>query len=184
MRLGIFLPNWIGDAVMATPALRALRNHFGTDAHLVGIMRPYVAPVVEGTTWLDELLFYRKSLGFSELGWWRSTARLRAAKLDQIVLLTNSTRTAMMAGFSGARERIGMAREGRGWLLTRPIRQPIDPKSGLPIAAIDAYLHLASALGCPPESPRLELATTEADERAADAAWQSLELPDGNQVVV
>lgn len=184
MRLGIFLPNWIGDVAMATPALRALRNHFGPSAHLVGIMRPYVAPVVEGSPWLDELLFYKKSLGFSELGWWRATARLRAAKLDQIVLLTNSTRTAMMARFSGACERIGMAREGRGWLLTRPIRQPIDPKSGLPIAAIDAYLHLSAALGCPPESPRLELATTEADERAADAVWQRLELPAGDQVVV
>ena len=163
---------------------RALRNHFGPSAQLVGIMRPYVAPVVEGTPWLDEILFYRKSLGFSKLGWWRATARLRAAKLDQVLLLTNSTRTAMMARFSGARERVGMRREGRGWLLTRPIRQPTDPKTGLPIAAIDAYLHLASALGCPPEPPRLELATTEVDEHAADAAWQRLELPEGDQVVI
>ncbi len=30
MRIGVFLPNWIGDVVMATPALRALRQHFGS----------------------------------------------------------------------------------------------------------------------------------------------------------
>ena len=55
MRLGIFLPNWIGDVVMATPALRALRNHFGPEAHLVGVMRPYVAEVLAGSTWFDEV---------------------------------------------------------------------------------------------------------------------------------
>ena len=184
MRLGIFLPNWIGDVVMATPALRALRNHFGPGTHLVGIMRPYVAAALEGTPWLSEMLFYEKSYGLSELGWWRATNRIRAAKLDQILLLTNSTRTGLMARLSGAGERIGMASESRSWLLTRPVKQPIDPRSGLPIATIDAYLHLASAVGCPPESPRLELGTTAADEQAADGAWQRLGLPAGDQVVV
>ena len=48
MRLGIFLPNWIGDVVMATPALRALRKHFGAEACFVGVMRPYVAEVLAG----------------------------------------------------------------------------------------------------------------------------------------
>ena len=53
MRLGVFLPNWVGDVVMATPALRALRKLVGTEGQLVGIMRPYVAEVLAGTTWLD-----------------------------------------------------------------------------------------------------------------------------------
>jgi lipopolysaccharide heptosyltransferase II len=184
MRLGIFLPNWIGDVVMATPALRALRNHFGPDAHLVGIMRPYVAAALDGSPWLNEMLFYEKSYGFSELGWWRATSRLRTAKLDQILLLTNSTRTALMARLSGARERVGMATDARSWLLTRPLAQPLDPQSGLPIATIDAYLHLASAVGCVSEPPRMELGTTAADERAADDVWQRLGLPSGDRVVV
>jgi heptosyltransferase II len=184
MRLGIFMPNWIGDVVMATPALRALRNHFGPDAHLVGIMRPYVAAALEGTPWLSRQLFYEKSYGLSELGWWRATSRLRAEKLDQILLLTNSTRTALMSRLSGARVRTGMTSEGRSWLLTNPIKQPIDRRTGLPIATIAAYLHLAEALGCPPESPRLELGTTAADEQAADAVWQRLGLPVGDEVVV
>jgi heptosyltransferase II len=184
MRIGIFLPNWIGDVVMATPALRAIRDHFGPDAYLIGIMRPYVAPALDGTTWLNDTLFYTKSYGFSELGWWRVTARLRAAKLDQILLLTNSTRTALMARLSGARQRIGMAGEGRSWLLTRSIAQPIDERSGLPIATIDAYLHLASAIGCAATSPRMELGTTAADECAADDVWQRHGLPAGDRVVV
>ncbi len=37
MRIGVFLPNWVGDACMATPALRALRAHFGSDAEMLAI---------------------------------------------------------------------------------------------------------------------------------------------------
>src|SRR5271157_3917085 len=53
MNIVIFLPNWVGDAVMATPALRALREHF-PDARLIGVMKPYVAGVLKGAPWLDE----------------------------------------------------------------------------------------------------------------------------------
>ena len=44
-RIALFLPNWVGDVVMATPALRALREHFQAD-ELIGVMRPYVADVL------------------------------------------------------------------------------------------------------------------------------------------
>jgi heptosyltransferase-2 len=89
-----------------------------------------------------------------------------------------------MARLSGAPERVGMGREGRGWHLTQSIPQPVNPRTKLPIPTIDAYLYLATALGCPTESPRLELATTMADEQAADLVWQRLGLPAGDQVVV
>ena len=46
MNVAVFLPNWIGDAVMATPALRALRNRFAGDT-LVAVVKPYVAGQVE-----------------------------------------------------------------------------------------------------------------------------------------
>lgn len=184
MRLGIFLPNWIGDVVMATPALRALRDHLGGDAHLVGVMRPYVAEVLAGTNWLDESIVYRKRSSRPELSMGRAILQLRAARLDAVLLLTNSLRTAWMAWRSGAPQRIGTATDRRRWLLTDRIAQPSNALTGLPLAAIDTYLHLAARLGCPPQSPRLELATTAADEQAADAAWQRLGLPPGRQVVM
>ena len=58
MRVGVFLPNWVGDVVMATPALRMLRQWLGAEGELIGIMRPYVSDVLAGTTWLDEQLVY------------------------------------------------------------------------------------------------------------------------------
>ena len=54
MSIGIFLPNWVGDVVMATPALRAMRRHFGAQYWLVGIGRPHLADLLSGTDFLDE----------------------------------------------------------------------------------------------------------------------------------
>ena len=59
MKIGVFLPNWIGDAVMATPAIRALRNHFGPSAEMLGVARPYVAEVLAGTSWFDDWVYYQ-----------------------------------------------------------------------------------------------------------------------------
>ena len=184
MRLGIFLPNWIGDVVMATPSLRALRKHFGPQAHLVGVMRPYVADVLAGDEWFDERVLYTKHWGHPEHSAFQAIRRLRTARLDQILLLTNSTRTALVAWLSGAPERVGIGGFGRRLLVNRLLPRPIDFESDLPLPTIDTYLYLATALGCPPEPPRLELATTPADERAADVAWQRLNLPPGREVVV
>ena len=53
-----------------------------------------------------------------------------------------------------------------------------------PLPTVDGYLRLAGVVGCGPESPRLELATTADDERAADRVWQQLNLPPGDRVIV
>src|SRR5207247_4929043 len=55
MNIAIFLPNWVGDVVMATPALRALRQHF-PQARIHGICKPYVAGVLEGAPWVDTVM--------------------------------------------------------------------------------------------------------------------------------
>lgn len=182
MRLGVILPNWVGDVVMATPALRALRKLAGTDGQLIGIMRPYVAEVLAGATWLDRQIVYQKSARFGLPG--RSViGDLQSAELDQIVLLTNSWRTAWMAWRSGARRRIGFRGQGRSLLLTDRIRLANDT-DGVPLPTMYGYLQLAEAAGCPPETPQLELATTADDERLADAVWKQLQLPPGERIVI
>lgn len=184
MRLSIFLPNWVGDVVMATPALRAIRRHVGPQAHIVGVMRPYVAETLAGTSWLDEVVLYRKRTDQPELKQKKLQRELRDASLECALLLTNSFRTAWIAWRSGARERIGFGGNWRSWLLTRALRLPAQASGSEPVPTIDSYLLLASALGCPPEPPRMELATTAEDERAADAVWKQLDLPPGEKVVV
>jgi heptosyltransferase-2 len=173
MRLGVVLPNWVGDMAMATPALRALRRKF-LDGRLIGVLRPHLTDVLAGTNFLDELIFHDPRSDRAELRSRAVAGRLRAAHLDVVVLFTQSLRTALLAWASGARRRVGFVRNLRGWLLTDRLHQPRVRGGWLPSPVLDDYLRLAYALGCAKESPRIELATTPADERAADAAFQRL----------
>lgn len=184
MRLGVFLPNWIGDAVMATPALDSLRELAGPAGRMVGVMRPYVADVVDGLGYFDRNVFYKPKAKQPELQGRAVVAALREERLDAVVLLTNSLRTAWLAWRSGARERIGYERDHRSWLLTTKLREPVKGRKRAPLPAIDSYLNLAYATGGEWRPPTLRLATTPADEAAADAAWERLELPEGERVVV
>jgi heptosyltransferase-2 len=171
MRIAVFLPNWVGDAVMATPALRALRRHF-PDAHLIGVLRPYVAGVLEGSPWIDSQLLLARSGPWAQR-WPAAALALRRQRPDLAVLFPNSFRSALVARLGGCRRRVGYARGGRGWLLTDrlPPRRGPDGKF-LPSPVIDAYNLLVEHLGCPTPGHRMELFATPADERAADAVWE------------
>jgi lipopolysaccharide heptosyltransferase II len=183
MNIGVFLPNWIGDVVMATPAIRALRKLAGPDGRLVGVMRPYVAEVLAGTKWLDSQIISDKPARRFRIADPDVYRQLRAARLDRVVLLPNSFRTAWMAWRSGAPERIGHNGQLRNVLLTKRLGRPHRP-DGTFVPTIEGYLRLAEAAGCTWESRRLELATTPADERAANFAWRELRLPADDDVVI
>ncbi len=183
MNVAIFLPNWIGDAVMAGPTLRALRKYYGPAATLAGVMRPAVADVLAGTGWLDYTCQYAPRSASPEWGSWNVLKRLRRQRLDAAILLSNSLRTAMLAFATGAEERIGYARHGRGPLLTTRLQPPRQAGGIVPTPTVEYYLELASAVGCPTESPRLELATNKHDELAADIAWSKLGLGNDRPVI-
>ncbi len=184
MNLGVFLPNWIGDVVMATPCLRALRRHLGPRARIVGVMRPSVADVLGGTHWLDEQVFYDPHAKAAELHGWRFVRRLRQERFDMMVLLSNSLRTGLLAALSGARERVGYARYGRGPLLTNKLQPPRQGGRLIRHPMVDYYLELAYAIGCSREDRQLELGTTPDDELAADSVWRQFGLRDGRVVVL
>ena len=183
MKIAVLLPNWLGDVAMATPALRAMRRHFGPEARIVGILRPYLADVLAGTPWLDEQWSFDPRSKDRSRRVWAVARRMRAEKFDVAVLMTNSLRTAWVAWLGGAEQRIGYVRYGRGPLLTgklypRRVGRPIAP-----MPMVETYLDLARAVGCGEESPRLELATVEADERSADAVFGRLGLRSDGRVI-
>ena len=171
---------------MATPTLRALREHFGAEARLVGVMKPYVSKVLAGTSWLDETIYDRRKSSYD----WRAqltlVEQLRGQQLDTIILLTNSFRSALIARLSGARRRVGYARYGRGFLLTNRVAPPREDGQFVPLSAIDYYLNLAATVGCDADSlsPRMELATLPEDEAGADLVWKNLGLDRAERVVV
>lgn len=164
-RILVFVPNWVGDAVMSTPALRALRRVFA-DAQIVALSRPYVGAVFAGLEDLDEVRGLESLKSGSPVWSLLAGAReLRAEGFDLAILMTNSFRTAVFALVAGVNERVGYAREGRGLLLTTALR---PRKAGLrfePSPMIDYYLALAAAVGAPSDDRRMRLAVT-AEERA------------------
>jgi heptosyltransferase-2 len=169
MKIAIFLPNWVGDAVMATPALRAIRRGF-PGAEIVAVLRPYVAEVLAGLDLVDRLLTHDPAGKTPEAKGWRFLKTLRREKFDVALLLPNSFHSAWLACLAGAKRRVGFHRDGRGWLLTDRIAP--QPKS-VPHPAIDEYLRLAAHLGCTSTDRRMELATLPEDEQRLAQFWNS-----------
>jgi heptosyltransferase-2 len=147
-------------------------------------MRPYVADVLAGRHWFEEALHYKPGATDRELRAWSLIRKLRERRMDAAVLFPNSLSTALIAWAGGARERVGYVRYGRGPLLTTKLFHPRQQGKWLPTPGIDAYLQLASAMGCDWESPQMNAATTEQDEMAADRIWEKFGLPADNGLVV
>ena len=112
--------NWLGDAVMSLPALRAIRHEF-PHAQVTVVAKPWVADLYARESAIDRVIPYhaqgiRAKREFA--------TRLRAERFDCAILLQNAFEAAWMAWTARIPERIGYSRDGRGLLLTRAIPTP------------------------------------------------------------
>jgi heptosyltransferase-2 len=153
-RLLVRVPNWLGDAVMALPALSAVRAAFA-DVHLTVAALPSITPVFEERTAVhpQQILAVDK----------RSEARaVRDGRFDAVLLLTNSFGSAWTARRAGVQERWGYAASLRGPLLTAAVSRPARE-----LHQTEYYLELARRLGldAPSIAPRIEV-TAPSLERA------------------
>ena len=181
MNIALFCPNWIGDVVMATPAMTALRRHF-IGARFVGIMKPYVAGVLEGGDWFDTRYFTQGKSWPTNMG---SVAwNLRREQIDLAVLFPNSFRTALTAWLGGCKRIVGFARDRRTWMLTDRLTSLRGPDGNfLPTPIIDDYNRLVEHLGCPWPGHRMTLHTTDADEEHTDRIWQQFAFGQDRRVI-
>jgi heptosyltransferase-2 len=181
-RIALYLPNWIGDVVMATPAIRAVRERYPR-AELIAVCKPYVADVLAGSPWFQETILFDKN-GPRERRLWRVARRLRQSRVDGALLFPNSFRTALLARLGGCRRVVGFARYGRGLLLSTRLHPEIDARGRIvPSPIIDDYNRLAVALGADDPGHRMELFTTPQDEAATDEVWKQFGLGRYSRVV-
>ena len=170
-RLLIVLPNWVGDLVLATPAMRALRTHFA-GRHIAFLVKTPLREILSGGDWMDELLCWpsgktRPKRRQSFLG---LAAELRDRQFDTAVLLANSFRSALLARLAGIKRRVGYDRDGRGLLLTDKLLPQKHEGKFIPVPMIRYYNAVARYMGCRDCLERPELFTDRADEAAADEA--------------
>jgi lipopolysaccharide heptosyltransferase II len=145
MKILIRGTNWVGDAIMALPALRSVRRRF-PEAELSILARPYVADLYRSQGVADHLIPYdtrgaHRGLGGRE----RLAAELRVQKFDVALLLQNAFDAAWLAWRSGIPERVGYARDGRRLLLTRAV--PVPEEGEIPAHEQFYYLELLRRAG-------------------------------------
>jgi heptosyltransferase II len=176
-RASIFalLPNWLGDAAMATPALRALRGHF-PDATLTVAGRAGACGLLQGLPWIDR--FYTLPAKPSALAMSRIARELAPAAADLAVVFPHSIRAALLAYLTHSHKRVGYARGRRSWLFTHPVPPYQENGRTAPIYMAREYLELVATLGCRDDGCGLELAC---DPQVRDQV--RARMPQGRPVV-
>jgi heptosyltransferase II len=111
------LPNWVGDTVLALPALEGLAAMDGT---LVMLGRAASLELTEHIAPQARRLLLRRDRG-PGLSPWEAARALRLQRIDQALLMTPSFSSALCAWVAGSARRIGWAEQGRGILLTRRV---------------------------------------------------------------
>ena len=180
-RLLIVAPNWLGDAVMALPAIADARRHFAT-ASLVVAARAHVADMFRLAPGVDEVirLCWRGRVRHRR-GWREDVEAIRRAACDTAILLPNSFASAWLVRRAGVRRVWGYASDMRRLLLTRAVPLPRgsmhqskyyqhlmqqlgventrpEPVLDVPQPTIEAASRLLRQCGCEPERPMAVLA--------------------------
>src|SRR5258705_7583140 len=114
----------IGDVVLTTPLLRALRRRY-PGAQLTYLVEPAAAPIVRDNPHIDHLFIVARRRGLARVRDDVTIARqLRRERFDVAIDLHGGPRAAWFAWASGAPMRIGYAIAGRAWMYTHAIDRP------------------------------------------------------------
>jgi heptosyltransferase-2 len=182
-RLVIRAPNWLGDAVMALPAMGAVRAAF-PEAHLAVAAVRSIAPIFEQETSAgqDSVLTLPDSAsepaGVSEPAGASEIAALAAGGFEAVVLLPNSFRSAWSARRAAIPERWGYAAGLRRGLLTRAV-----PRPRARVHQSTYYVELIKGLGLADGDPWPRIGVRAATLVRADAVLSAHGLAPGTRIV-
>ncbi len=130
-RILIRSTNWIGDAVMTTPAMEAVRATF-PHAKITVVAPPAVAELFSPHPFCDEVIvFAKKGEHRGMRGLWGFSRLLREERFDLAILFQNAIEAALMAYLAWVPARVGYRTDGRGLLLTH----------GVPVGGRERLLH-------------------------------------------
>lgn len=174
------LPNWLGDAVMATAVLSALREQW-PKAQITAMISEGLAPLLEKDPRIDELLRFKRSRGFFRRFEERQIVqRLQEGHYDLGILLTGSFSSAWWFYRASIPRRAGFAVHARRWLLTDPVPLPENYKKQ---HLVKSYLQIVEHLGVPKKerAPKLYISATEKEQ--ADQVMKAFKASGGSFVI-
>jgi heptosyltransferase-2 len=130
-------PNWIGDAVMCLPAIRALKENC-PDANIYMAAKQNLCAVYKNITEIKEIIPIQDNIDFKS--GFTVAKQLRKYRFDYGILFTNSFHSAFLFKLAGIKKLTGYVKDLRGWLLDKKIKFPRDNRHH-----IYFYLDLAEA---------------------------------------
>ncbi len=150
----------MGDAILCTPALRAIRQHFKSSRiffFAIPAVRQFLSPCKFNDVWLEQK-------GKNLLA---NVAKLKRHKFKQAILFKNSFSCALATFLARIPSRIGYDRDGRGFLLTDKL-EPLKLPNGKfkPVSMLDYYLAIALRLGAETAERKPELLIDEQDVKS------------------
>lgn len=173
MKILIVRLSAIGDVVMASPLIRALRDRY-PEAHIAWLVQAEAVPLLAANPRLDEVIVWPRGEWqrlWRERRYWqllkavRTFRReLRARGFDRVLDIQGLMKSGLLTWMTGAAERVGLgSREGSARLMTRVVDKPRgDQRIG------SEYRRMAEALGLDTEPFEMDLALSAEDERFAD----------------
>jgi heptosyltransferase-2 len=164
VKIMIRAANWVGDAIMTTPVIRAVRINF-PKAKITVLAKPWVIPVYENNPYIDEVLVYESNGRHKKgIGTLKLEKDLRAYKFDLAILMQNAFEAGLIAYLGAMKERLGYNTDGRGLLLNRSIK--LDPalKKG---HLIDYYIGILKGASLIDDGRNLDLYLSASDRRCA-----------------
>ncbi len=125
-RLLVRSTNWIGDAIMTTPAIRTIGENF-PDTEITLLALPWVSDVFASCPHIDRIFIYDRDGRHRGLSGKLLLARdLGREKFDGAILLQNAFEAALITTIARIPARGGYTTDGRGMLLTHGVKKPVD----------------------------------------------------------
>ena len=174
----VWLPSPMGDAILCTPALRAIRRHFKSSRISFSAndtVRKILSPSRFNDVWLQQ----KKNNPFT------IAKILKEHNFTYAVLFKNSFASALAVFLAGIPMRIGYAREGRGFLLTDKLYPPkLSAAKFKPSSMVDYYLAIPYLLGADTTDVSLELLVDPQEEKKLRTKFPEIAEPKGPVVVI
>jgi heptosyltransferase II len=120
--------NWLGDAVMITPAIGAIRAEF-PHAEITVLANPLVSQMFSPHKSVDRVITFDRAIHRGFAGRLRLAALLRRQRFDLAVIFTNSFEGALIPRLAGIPMRLGKNSDGRGFLLSHPYPKALQNRS-------------------------------------------------------